>query len=306
MSGGFDSAVASWRVMKRGVAVDWLFCNLGGGAYERMVLGICKVIAELWCHGHRPTLHVVDFAELVAELRAKIGSGYWQVALKRLMYRAASAVAAEIGAEAVITGESLGQVSSQTLANLRALDATPLGYPMLRPLVGFDKQEIVDEARRIGTAHLSERVKEYCALGAAQPVLAAKPDKLDRAAARIADERIAAAIAARKVIDVLGATAEDMRAPYLFVRDVPRGAVLIDVRPPPEARADRVEGALMRDPGELLDHLGTLDKEQTYVLYCAHGSLAASVTAVLQQAGFEAYAFEGGVRELKQRLVGAR
>ncbi len=302
MSGGFDSAVASWRIMKRGVAVDWLFCNLGGGAYERMVLGICKVIAELWCHGHRPTLHVVDFGELVAELRQKVGSGYWQVVLKRLMYRAAALVAGEIGADGIVTGESLGQVSSQTIANLRALEAEPVGLPLLRPLVGSDKLEIIHEARRIGTAHLSERVKEYCALGTSQPVIAARPWKLASAAGRISAERIAAAVASRRRIDVLGAGAADLRAPYLFVRDIPAGAQLIDCRPPPVARADAVPGTIQRDPGELLDHLGSLEKNRTYVLYCAHGSLAASVTAVMQQAGFEAYAFEGGVAELKRRL----
>jgi thiamine biosynthesis protein ThiI len=311
MSGGFDSAVASWRIMKRGVAVDWVFCNLGGGAYERLVLGVCKVLAELWCYGHRPMLHVVDFRSVVAELRERVGSGYWQVALKRLMYLAAASVAREIEAEAIVTGESLGQVSSQTIANLHVLDSAPLfednsSLPVLRPLVGADKVEIVAEARRIGTAQLSERVKEYCALGATQPVIAARPWKLRSAVARIDPETVRAAVRGRKIIDVLAASADDLRTGYLFTREIPSGALIIDCRPAPAARADQVPGSLQRDPGELLEQLSTLDKDRTYVLYCTHGSLAASVTAVMQQSGFEAYAFEGGVDELKRRLAPSR
>jgi thiamine biosynthesis protein ThiI len=304
MSGGFDSAVASWRVMKRGVAVDWLFCNLGGPAYERLVLGICKVIGEVWCHGHRPMLHVVDFGEQLTELQSRVKSGYWQLVLKRMMYRAAGAVAEQIGAHGIVTGESLGQVSSQTIANLRALDHEPLGLPVLRPLIGSDKLEIIDEARRIGTAQLSERVKEYCALGAAQPVTAANPDRLNRAAARIPVELEAKAVRERRVIDVLAATAADLRTPYLFTSEVPAGAVLIDCRPLPVARADALLGAQIRDPGELLAQLSSLDKSRTYLLYCSHGSLAASVTGVMQQAGFEAYAFEGSLAELRRRVGG--
>ncbi|NIR43493.1 MAG: tRNA 4-thiouridine(8) synthase ThiI, partial [Gemmatimonadetes bacterium] len=89
--------------------------------------------------------------------------------LKRLMYRVAEAVAQDIRGEAIVTGESVGQVSSQTLGNLRAIDEVAV-LPVLRPLVGLDKTEIIARAETIGTAVLSAKVREYCAILPNRPV----------------------------------------------------------------------------------------------------------------------------------------
>jgi thiamine biosynthesis protein ThiI len=172
LSGGYDSAVASWLMLKRGVALDYVFCNLGGDAYERAVLQVAKVMADEWSFGTRPRLHVVDFGKPLDALRAGCRASYWQVVLKRLMYRAAERIALDTGAEALITGEAVGQVSSQTLTNLRAIEAAAT-LPVLRPLLGFDKGEIIERARAIGTASLSEQVREYCAISPGRPVTAA-------------------------------------------------------------------------------------------------------------------------------------
>jgi thiamine biosynthesis protein ThiI len=142
LSGGFDSAVASWLVMKRGVSLDYVFCNLGGDAYERAVLSVAKVLSDEWSWGTRPKLHVIDFAEPLRALRESVRQSYWQVVLKRLMYRAASRIGADRGAAAIVTGEAIGQVSSQSLANLRAI-VPAADLPVLRPLVGFDKGEFI-------------------------------------------------------------------------------------------------------------------------------------------------------------------
>ena len=85
------------------------------------------------------------------------------------MYRAASRVAEALDGAAIVTGEAVGQVSSQTLHNLRTLDPAA-DRPLFRPLLGFDKQEIIERARAIGTAALSEQVKEYCAITSGHPV----------------------------------------------------------------------------------------------------------------------------------------
>src|SRR5690606_33000964 len=122
LSGGYDSAVAAWLLLKRGVELDYVFCNLGGDAYERAVVQVAKVLADDWSFGSRPRLHVVDFGPAVDEMRAHAKPAYWQVVLKRLMYRAASAIGKAVEAHAIVTGEALGQVSSQTLINLRALE----------------------------------------------------------------------------------------------------------------------------------------------------------------------------------------
>ena len=130
-----SSAVAAWLMLKRGVEMDYVFCNLAGQAYERSVVQVAKVLADRWSYGTRPRLHVVDFGAPLDELRSKARESYWQVVLKRLMYRAANLVARERKAEAIITGEAVGQVSSQTLTNLRAIEPAS-DLPVFRPLLG--------------------------------------------------------------------------------------------------------------------------------------------------------------------------
>ena len=301
LSGGFDSAVAAWRMMRRGVTIDHVFCNLGGGAYERMVLHVAKILHDGWGFGHPTRLHVIDFDAPVRDLKANGRPRYTQVTLKRLMVRAASAVAAEVNADAIITGEAVGQVSSQTLSNLRSIEPAA-SVPVLRPLVGFDKQEIVDASQRIGTAPISKRVKEYCAITPGKPVVASTTAQLDYEEEKLDPALLAAAIAGRRVIDLGAVTAADLRMPYLFSETIPSGAAVIDCQPASLYKQWHMERAENRDPIELMDNLRGLDKDRTYIVYCAHGVTSAGVAEIMQQSGFEAYAFAGGLPALKHYL----
>jgi len=295
LSGGYDSAVASWLMLKRGIALDYVFCNLGGDAYERAVLQVAKYIADEWSFGTRPRLHVIDFAGPLAALREHCRPAYWQVVLKRLMYRAAESVAHAIGAEALLTGEAVGQVSSQTLTNLRAIEATAT-LPVLRPLLGFDKSEIIARARAIGTATLSEQVREYCAISPGRPVTAASIQRLDEEERRLDLAVLTAAVEARHPLDLRALRPADLVAPYLFTAEVPEGAVVIDCRPLAQYRAWHLKGAEHREEWEILQDFQRLDRQRTYVLYCAHGMQTAYIAEKMQRAGYEAYSFRGGLR----------
>jgi tRNA uracil 4-sulfurtransferase len=295
LSGGYDSAVSAWLVMKRGVALDYVFCNLGGDAYERAVVHVGKAVADDWSYGSRPHLHVVDFTEVLQELKAKTRDSYWQIVLKRLMYRAACAVAAERQGEAIVTGEALGQVSSQTLSNLRAIESVA-SLPVLRPLIGFDKEEIIQRARDIGTAALSEQVREYCAIAPGHPVTAASIDKVDDEEEKMDLSVLDRAVAARKVLDLRALSPTDLAAPYLFVDTVPGTAVIIDCRTSRQYQAWHLKGARHMEEWELLRDFRRLDKGLTYVLYCSHGIQTAYLAERMQRHGYEAYSFRGGVR----------
>jgi thiamine biosynthesis protein ThiI len=242
VSGGYDSAVAAWLMLKRGVALDYVFCNLGGDAYERAVVQVAKVLADDWSYGTRPLLHAIDFADVLRELRDKARASYWQVVLKRLMYRAATHVASEANAEAVVTGEAIGQVSSQTLTNLRSIEDIAT-LPVLRPLVGADKEEIIDRARVIGTAALSEQVREYCAIAPGYPVTAASIARVDAEENKLDLGVLERAVAQRKLLDLRSLTSSDLAAPYLFVDDIPEHAVVIDCRPATQFKAWHLKGA---------------------------------------------------------------
>ncbi|HSM35906.1 MAG TPA: tRNA uracil 4-sulfurtransferase ThiI [Longimicrobiales bacterium] len=297
VSGGYDSAVAAWLMLKRGVDLDYVFCNLGGDAYERSVLAVMKVLADRWSYGSQPRIHVVPFEAVVDHLRERTVEKYWQVLLKRAMYRTASGLAA--GHEALVTGEAVGQVSSQTLPNLRAIEPAA-ALPVFRPLIGFDKDEIIARARTIGTADLSARVKEYCAIAPGRPVTAATVEAVDGQEARMDPAVLEAALAEVRTLGLRDLTATDLVAPYLFTADVPAGATVLDCRSESDFARWHLDGARLVDDWELERGLGELDRDATYVLYCEQGVRTAQIAERMQRAGFEAYSFRGGAPALRR------
>lgn len=299
LSGGFDSAVAAHLMLKRGVQLDYVFCNLAGDAYERSVVLVGKVLAEVWSYGTRPRLYAIDFGPPLDELRAKTQPRYWQIILKRLMYRAAVQIADEVGASAIVTGEAIGQVSSQTLANLAAIEPAA-DRPVLRPLLGFDKSEIIDASRRIGTFEISSKVKEYCAIAPGNPVTHARPAVTAEEEMKMDLEVLRDATSRRRVIDLLEINAADLVEQYLFTERLPEDAAVLDVRSEPEWEEWHYPGAVHRDFWELSSELGGLDRDRTYVVYCDAGIQAAQLAEKMQRKGFEAYAFRGGTRALRK------
>jgi thiamine biosynthesis protein ThiI len=298
VSGGYDSAVAAWMMLRRGLCLHYVFCNLGGAAYERSVLRVAKVLADGWSHGTRPRLHVVDFAEPLRLLRERTRSGLRQLVLKRLMYRTAERIAGEVGALALVTGESVGQVSSQTLANLRAISGCAQ-LPVLRPLAGFDKEEIIARSREIGTYELSCGIREYCAVER-RPRTAARPASVDAEESRLDVAVLDRAVADRRVIDLRAVALRDTVLPYLFTTSVPADAVVVDTRRSALYEAWHYPGAVRRDLARLSDEFGTLDRTRTYVLCCDVGVRTAELAERMQRSGFEAYSFAGGVPALRR------
>ena len=303
ISGGYDSAVSSWLMLKRGIALDYVFCNLGGDAYERAVVQVTKAIADDWSYGTSPKLYVVDFEEPMRELKEKSRGEYWQLVLKRLMYRTASQIGHSMKADAIITGEAVGQVSSQTLPNLRAIEPAA-SLPVFRPLLGFDKEEIIDRARKIGTAALSEQVKEYCAIAPGKPVTAATEERVEREESKLDLSVVERAVANAKKLDVRGLTTVDLVAPYIFTSEIPDDAVIIDCRPEAQYKAWHAPNAQHKEEWELARDFRRLDKSRKYVLYCAHGMQSAHLAEKMQRFGYEAYSFKGGTARLTKYLSG--
>jgi thiamine biosynthesis protein ThiI len=296
VSGGFDSAVSSWMMLRRGAALDYVFCRLGGPTHQLGALRVLQVLGERWSYGDRPRVHVVPFEGVVERIRATARPALWQLVLKRLMYRTAQAVALERGAQAIVTGESLGQVSSQTLKNLRALDGR-LELPVLRPLVGLDKEEIIARTRDIGTYDLSATVQEYCAIVPDKPATGAQPRWVEEQEARVEFDP-AAVLRDRLVLDLRSLTAQELSMPDLEIDHVPPGAVLLDLRGIAAYRAWHYPEALHLDLDEGLRLVGRLDKGPTYVVYCELGLKSAHLAYRMRQAGLEAYNFRGGLRPL--------
>ncbi|WP_420440751.1 tRNA uracil 4-sulfurtransferase ThiI [Candidatus Palauibacter sp.] len=299
ISGGFDSAVSAWMALRRGIRLDYVFCNLGGSAYERMVVEVTKVLADRWSYGTRPRLHVLEFGPVVEAMRARAKPAYLQVVLKRMMYRAAAEIGERIGAEAIVTGESVGQVSSQTLSNLRAIENAS-SLPVLRPLLGFHKEEILDRAREIGTHDLSARVREYCDLVPHRPVTASSPEAAEAQESAVGFEELVEAVAGAVVHDVRTLRPESMVGASLYVAEVPDGAVILDTRSRAAFEAWHWPGATPRDLPQLERGFGELDRDATYVLCCTEGVRTAYLAEVMQRAGYEAYSFLGGAPRMRR------
>lgn len=301
LSGGFDSAVAAWMMLRRSVELDYVFCNIGGAAYERAVLGVAKTLADDWSYGTRPRIHVVDFETLLETMTEKVEPRFWQLVLKRQMYRTAARIALELNADAIVTGESMGQVSSQTLRNLRALDGS-VDLPVLRPLVGFDKEEIIERSRHIGTYPLSEKVREYCALVPQRPATAAPPEIVAAQEGRLDPSRLAAAVEGRKVLDLCSLSTGDLVMPYLYVSEIPRGARVIDTRSEARYRAWHYPSAEHREYWDLYRNYKKLDRDPTYILYCETGLKTAHLAERMQREGYQAYSVRGGAAALGRNL----
>lgn len=176
LSGGIDSAVAAWLMMRKGSRVDFLHFTLECAQSEH-AMAVASDLWERWGAGSRPLFWQVDFRAVAADLKANVHSRDRQVTLKAAMLRAAWQVARAGGYLALVTGDSVGQVSSQTLANLAAVDSCHEAL-VLRPLAGLTKEEIVERARQIGTYELSIRAKEVCDLSEGPVETAADPVSL--------------------------------------------------------------------------------------------------------------------------------
>jgi tRNA uracil 4-sulfurtransferase len=164
LSGGIDSPVASYLLARRGASVDWFHmsaAHVTEGDFEKSVVG--RIARKLSLYTMHSRLFIVPYTHFDLALTGQ-ETGYEAVLFRRFLFRAGEAMARRSGAVALVTGDSLAQVASQTLDNLVA-STKAVDTLVLRPLVGLDKQQIMDIARRIGTYEISiEPYKDCCAL----------------------------------------------------------------------------------------------------------------------------------------------
>lgn len=161
LSGGIDSPVAGWMIAKRGVTINavhfYSFPYTSERAREK-VLDLARILSESLC-GIR--VHVVPFTDIQMQIHEKCHEDYTTVIMRRYMMRIANAIAHKEKSQALITGESVGQVASQTMQAIACTDAVA-DMPVFRPLIGFDKADIIEIAKKIGTFETSCLPFEDC------------------------------------------------------------------------------------------------------------------------------------------------
>lgn len=161
LSGGIDSPVAGYMMMKRGMTVDAVHFESFPYTSELAREKVMRLAGELTEYSGKITVHVISLTRIQEEIRDKCREDYFTLILRRFMMRLATMCAEENDCSVLVTGESLGQVASQTLPALCATD-DQAGVPVFRPCIGLDKDEIVKIARNIGTFETSIEPYEDC------------------------------------------------------------------------------------------------------------------------------------------------
>ncbi|PYM62301.1 MAG: tRNA 4-thiouridine(8) synthase ThiI [Candidatus Rokuibacteriota bacterium] len=207
LSGGIDSPVAARRLQKRGCDVEFVHFHSAPYLADTSQRKARALVESLVRHQFRARLWLVPFGDIQREVILAVPAPLRVVLYRRLMARIAEVLARRVGALALVTGESLGQVASQTLENLARVTEA-VGLPLLRPLVGSDKEEIIREARAIGTYEISiEPDQDCCTLFVPKhPETRAGAAAVAAAEARLDVDRLVA-------VGVDGATAETFTFP---------------------------------------------------------------------------------------------
>lgn len=181
LSGGLDSPVAGYRMMRRGMKVDCVYFHAypyTSAEAQQKVEDLAKIIARYGVDTH---INIIPFTEVQMRIRQRAPENFSTLLLRMCMMRAATLLADRIKAHCLISGESLGQVASQTVQNM-SVTASASPYPLLRPLVGLDKEEIVETAKAIGTYETSILPYEDCCVlfSPKHPVLRASVEEAQR------------------------------------------------------------------------------------------------------------------------------
>ncbi|POY42880.1 tRNA uracil 4-sulfurtransferase ThiI [Avibacterium endocarditidis] len=293
ISGGFDSGVSSYMLIRRGSRVHYCFFNLGGAAHE---IGVKQMAYHIWNRfsgSHKVRFVAINFEPVVAEILEKIDNGQMGVVLKRMMVRAASKVAERFGIQAIVTGEALGQVSSQTLTNLRLIDEAANAL-VLRPLITHDKEQIIAMAKEIGTDDIAKSMPEFCGVISKNPTVKAVREKI------LSEEN-------HFDFSVLESAVQNAHAQYLDIRQIAEQTekdvvevdtisvlgendIVIDIRSPEETDENPLELAGQEVRLIPFYKLSTvfpdLDQSKNYVLYCERGVMSKLQALYLKENGF--------------------
>nr|WP_086939009.1 tRNA uracil 4-sulfurtransferase ThiI [Thaumasiovibrio occultus] len=291
ISGGFDSGVSSYLHIKRGSKVHYCFFNLGGPAHE---IGVKQVASYLWNkYGSSAKVRfiAVDFDPVVGEILEKIDDGQMGVVLKRMFMRAAGKVADRFGIQALVTGEALGQVSSQTLTNLRHIDGVTDSL-ILRPLINWDKEDIINVARQIGTEDFAKTMPEFCGVISKNPTVKAVQAKLEAEEEKFNFDLLDEVVANARIIDIRKIEQESQeKAPEVeLVEQIEDNAIVLDIRSPDEEDDNplEIDGVEVKHLPfyKLATQFGDLDQSKTYLLYCDRGVMSRLQALYLQESGF--------------------
>ena len=291
ISGGFDSGVSSYMLLRRGSRVHYCFFNLGGAAHE---IGVKQMAYHIWQRygsSHKVRFVAINFEGVVGEILENVDNGQMGVVLKRMMVRAASKIAQRFDIQAIVTGEALGQVSSQTLTNLRLIDEAA-DVLVLRPLITHDKEQIIAMAKHIGTDDIAKSMPEFCGVISKNPTVKAIKAKIEQEEGNFNFAVLESAVENAQYLDIRQ-IAEQTEKDVVSVDAVSvlgENDVIIDIRSPEEIDENplHIENqAMIQLPFyKLSSQFAEFDQSKHYVLYCERGVMSKLQALYLKESGF--------------------
>ncbi len=291
ISGGFDSGVSSHRVIRRGCRVNYLFFNMGGTAHELGVKQEAYFIWDRYASSHKVRFVTIPFEEIVGQILERTHHGVRGVILKRMMMRVGEQICRRYHAEALVTGESLAQVSSQTLTNLNHIDRVT-DTLIIRPCVTMDKQEIIDESREIGTIGFAENMPEFCGVISDHPNVCPKRSFVEEEEAKMdLDMLVENAARAAKCIDIheIPEDVNRLQTEVETVSELGLNDIVLDVRAPDDAEKAPVDAGshevIAMPFYRTAKDFGSLDNTKTYCLFCDQGVMSTMQARQLKELG---------------------
>jgi thiamine biosynthesis protein ThiI len=205
LSGGIDSPVAAYKAMKRGLRVVFAHFHSYPYTSRASISKAVRLVELLSQHQVSSRLYLIPFSEIQQEIVGNAPPGLRVILYRRFMVRIAEAIAKREGAKALVTGESVGQVASQTIDNIATINAVS-GLPVLRPVIGEDKKDIIRAAQEIGTYGISiEPHDDCCSLFLPKsPATHATAEQLARAEQALDTGRLVAAALEKAEVKVSG------------------------------------------------------------------------------------------------------
>ncbi|AKC60403.1 tRNA uracil 4-sulfurtransferase ThiI [Blochmannia endosymbiont of Camponotus (Colobopsis) obliquus] len=292
-SGGFDSAVASYMLMRRGCKVSYCFFNFGATSNE---IGVSRIANYLWnkfASSHKVQFFFINFVPIVNEIIQKVSASITLIVLKRMMLRVASSIAIKYRIQALVTGESIGQVSSQTLTNLRLID-NAANIITLRPLIAHDKEQIISLAKYIGVEKMVNMIPEYCSFFSKKPTARGIQVHVEQQEKKINVAALNEVLTQVKIVDICDVILINkqnlVEVDVEVTSKVGIGEIILDIRSQEDQDIQPLNLAniiIQKIPFyKLVSQFDKLNPNQIYLLYCNHGTISALQASYLYSRGF--------------------
>ncbi|HLD00639.1 MAG TPA: THUMP domain-containing protein [Candidatus Nanoarchaeia archaeon] len=292
-SGGIDSPVAAHSMLKRGCKCDFLLVNFSGDKNFSQVAKVYNFLINEYAFNYTPKFYLINGQEIIEQIQQNVPDRLKQIALKINLYRLASEIAQEEGQEAIVTGEALSQKSSQTVQSLAVISSQTTQL-MLRPLLGMNKTEIVELARKIGTLAASEKVKEYCNLSSGPVNTSPKMSDIEKIP--VQPELIRRAVKEKKYFNGLikielepDLIPEELACQITGKKPKPEiEFTTVDIRPKNLQELSPLKMDISKPYPFILEEIDEFDKNKTYLIICDYGVRSEEVAYQLRKKGVKA------------------